>query len=326
MLPVGKGTEMMKQWAIAAMICLAVAACSKTETRQPAPGLGQKPSAEGNAGAIPVIVSASIVPENATARTVLIAQYKLQNPEDTTVSAAIDWYVDNVVLQGGQLATLEPGKHFKGSDVYAEITPINGFGKGKPFRTETLRIANIPPDVTSITFNTDRPAVDTTITASAEGTDADNDRVSFRYQWFVNGVSMLGPGESCQFSTKGLKKQDQIAVVVTAFDGTVAGTAKQSDILVVVNSAPRITSTPPTTAVNGVYAYHVTAEDPDSDRLTYSLVQAPENMTIDPATGQIRWSLPPNSGSKQEVPVKIKVDDGDGGTYVQQYSFFLGAD
>ena len=38
------------------------------------------------------------------------------------------------------------------------------------------------------------------------------------------------------------------------------------------------------------YAYQVAARDPQSLPLTYSLVDGPPNMTIDPVTGLVSWT------------------------------------
>ncbi len=114
-----------------------------------------------------------------------------------------------------------------------------------------------------------------------------------------------------------------IAVTVTPSDGEAAGKPVISEIIALMNSAPQITSTPPTAVENGVYSYQVTASDPDGDRLVYSLDKAPQGMTIDAGSGLIRWEPQAQGAGRQEIPVKIKVDDNDGGTVFQEYSLFL---
>ena len=45
------------------------------------------------------------------------------------------------------------------------------------------------------------------------------------------------------------------------------------------------------TALEGTsYSYDVGAIDPDDDTLIYSLVESPEDMNIDPDTGEISWN------------------------------------
>ncbi|MEA5620583.1 DUF4114 domain-containing protein [Cronbergia sp. UHCC 0137] len=81
------------------------------------------------------------------------------------------------------------------------------------------------------------------------------------------------------------------------------------------NLSPRIISTPFTRAVPGVsYGYEVRATDGDGDPLLYSLLTAPEGMTID-ENGVIAWE----TGAIGTYSVEIQVDDGQGGVVTQSY-------
>ncbi|MBA7543042.1 hypothetical protein ES705_35368 [subsurface metagenome] len=77
----------------------------------------------------------------------------------------------------------------------------------------------------------------------------------------------------------------------------------------VSNLPPVITSDPVKTATVGVaYTYNVDATDPDiEDVLTYYLTAYPNGMTIDSATGLIKWK-PAIEG---DYKVTVKVSDGD---------------
>jgi len=74
------------------------------------------------------------------------------------------------------------------------------------------------------------------------------------------------------------------------------------------NQAPILTSSPITTATVGVeYTYDVNATDPDGDTLTYSLA-TPGGMTINSATGLIKWT--PVTAQIGDNLVTVKVSDG----------------
>lgn len=80
------------------------------------------------------------------------------------------------------------------------------------------------------------------------------------------------------------------------------------------NRAPVIRSRPETSVVAGeVYLYQVEAEDDDEDRLTYSLDadDHPAGMSIDPASGLVRWNAPLGLGG-ESVSFTVRVDDGNG--------------
>ncbi len=235
----------------------------------------------------------------------------------------VRWYVDNIVVQEGPGGTLEPGRYKKGSRVYVEIIPSDSNGPGKAFTTAPVTIGNLPPSISSVLINPSDPTVDIIITAIPTCSDPDGDQVAYQYQWFVNKKAVTDLTSDNTFNTKGLHKKDKVNAVVTPSDGEAAGEIAASETVAISNSAPRITSTPNYSLSDGVYVYQITAYDPDGDRLTYRLLKAPQGMTINPSTGLIRWEVPKQVEGKQDVAIKISVDDGDGGSAYQEFSLTL---
>ncbi|MBN1997512.1 PKD domain-containing protein [candidate division KSB1 bacterium] len=85
------------------------------------------------------------------------------------------------------------------------------------------------------------------------------------------------------------------------------------------NNPPQITSTPVTQVQEGsIYSYLVAATDTDFDPLTFSLTQAPPNMTIGAASGNINWAT--TVADVGIHPVTVVVSDGRGGTDSQNFS------
>src|SRR6185295_5333696 len=73
------------------------------------------------------------------------------------------------------------------------------------------------------------------------------------------------------------------------------GSATQTFTINVVtqstNHPPTITSQPPFSAAAAKeYVYNPVATDPDNDAIAWRLNTAPSGMSIDPATGAIRWT------------------------------------
>ncbi|XZE22599.1 FG-GAP-like repeat-containing protein [Pirellulaceae bacterium SH449] len=96
-------------------------------------------------------------------------------------------------------------------------------------------------------------------------------------------------------------------VVVEASDGRGGVTQQGFRVTVtapVSQDVPRFTSTPVTqVAADAVYQYRPNVAEQNQSTLRYSLVQAPEGMTIHPTTGEIDWdprtsSLKLNTGSR----------------------------
>jgi len=107
-----------------------------------------------------------------------------------------------------------------------------------------------------------------------------------------------------------------VSVQVTDVAGE---TATQAFTITVanVNDQPVITSTPITEATQGeAYVYDVEADDDDrhtlnpTELLTYSLLESPAGMTIDPTTGLVNWT-PTNEQAGETYSVAIQVSDGE---------------
>ena len=117
----------------------------------------------------------------------------------------------------------------------------------------------------------------------------------------------------------GVTGEVQVTVLVTDGKG---GSASQTYVIGVGqpgNRSPRITSQPTVSAISGsAYSYAVKATDPDGDTLTYTLLDLPQGMSIDAATGVIAWTIPANVSGL--VPVTIEVSDGRGASAVQGFS------
>jgi hypothetical protein len=89
------------------------------------------------------------------------------------------------------------------------------------------------------------------------------------------------------------------------------------------NWAPRFQSEPPTaTAVGESYVYDADAVDMNvDDVIAWSLVQAPEGMTIDAASGEI--AMTPTPESPAVAMVIVRASDGHGGDSDQAYELLI---
>ncbi len=69
------------------------------------------------------------------------------------------------------------------------------------------------------------------------------------------------------------------------------------------------------------YIYNVQAVDPDGDAITYTLLDGPDGMTLDAATGQLTWQT--TSQDAGTYPILIQVADPAGATAVQRYDLVV---
>lgn len=77
-------------------------------------------------------------------------------------------------------------------------------------------------------------------------------------------------------------------------------------------------------SANTLLQFRVTAYDPDSDPLTFSLVSAPAGASIS-ADGLFRWT-PTSAQSPGTYPVTVRVSDGRGGTDTESFQIMVDED
>lgn len=167
---------------------------------------------------------------------------------------------------------------------------------------------NFPPAMELVRLSPKIVFPGTMVKGEAQASDKDGDEVKLTYEWKRNGVIVQG-AVSDELDTKAFKKGDMITLYVTPFDEKEKGKTMRSVTIIINNRPPEITSFPPVSTSNGRYVYEVKAVDPDNDKLSYSLVDAPPSMTIDPEKGVIQWDVPPTIGVSYSF--MVVVSDGD---------------
>ena len=114
-------------------------------------------------------------------------------------------------------------------------------------------------------------------------------------------------------------------VTVRVEDGRGGWDAQSFTVEVVLptpNVSPVITSTPLlAAAVDRVYAYPVTATDPDEDPLRFALTVSPAGMEIDAVTGLLSWT--PSAAQLGVNSVTVRVDDGRDGEATQSFEIVV---
>ncbi len=134
------------------------------------------------------------------------------------------------------------------------------------------------------------------------------EKVTYNYEWTKNGLP-AGTGDSIS----GFKRGDRLSVKITPYNGKEYG---QPRILTteIKNSVPKVVENKEIKFDGRLLTYQVKAYDPDQDVLSYSLVEAPDNMIIDKSSGVIKWEIKKEDTGKRSV--KIKISDGNGGEVI----------
>ena len=185
-----------------------------------------------------------------------------------------------------------------------------------------------PPSVSIVspTDATEDP-VDGSLTIQAEASDVDGEitKVEFyaRNTMFGGDTILFGETETAPYRVPWTIVEPGIhAVTARAYDDSGAWSDSDPIHIIVQNGQPEIVSEPSYSAPIGeLYSYDVEAIDPNEDPLTYSLEYGPDGMTIDSATGLIRWT--PTESQIGQQQYRVIVEDGRGAGAGQTVDCFV---
>lgn len=220
----------------------------------------------------PEVRVASLDPSVATTSTDLTTVIgETFDADGDEVTVEVRWTVDGRAAGTG--LTLPSSRISRGQQVSAEIIPSDGETAGTPFRLGPITVANTPPVATSVSVSPTTARTNDVLTATAAGTDADGDRVTFEYAWTVSGTRVPGSSATLEGS-RWFDKGDTVSVTVTPSDSTDTGTPMTSSTLVIDNTpptAPRALVTPSSPSASDSLRCLLTAgsSDVDGDSLTY---------------------------------------------------------
>ena len=124
-------------------------------------------------------------------------------------------------------------------------------------------------------------------------------------------------------SRRHFRRGDRIQLEALASDGDDESEPLRGPEIQVVNSPPRIVSTPEKIDEDGTFRYAVAVEDADDDRrLRYRLLEGPTGMTLNWLSGKLSWA--PSEDQEGTHPVEIEVDDLAGGKDTQRFEIEVG--
>jgi len=222
------------------------------------------------------------------------------------------WFKNGEEIPGETAGTLDPGHFRKGDSIEAETTLANG----PSVRASAVRILNSPPRIVAASANL-QPDPSAKIYVEVSAVDADNDDISYRYTWFVNGRALPNQNGST-IDVSHFKKSDKVYASVVAMDGDGESAAVVADRVEIGSSVPAISSMPPQSLQDGSrFVYQVKTTMADVKNLRFTLANAPDGMTID-RSGRIEWVVP-GSRENQSYSVEVHVADPNGGEASQTF-------
>jgi len=288
---------------VAVAACVLVACGSGDDAVAPAgPELSAKPStADGNQP--PSITRIDFDPETPVAGDRVHAIVVARDPDGDATRIGYRWFVDgeSVALAGPEV---DLGKFEGVRQIELVAVASDGHSESSEMRA-SVSVADRPPEIVALTVRPgERVSPGDAVVANVKARDPDGDPVEIDYEWSVNGERVGEIGN--EFSTVGLRMDDEIQVRVTATARGALSESRESAPVRVGSTHPEIVSEPPAPREGGVFVYDVEAIDPDGDRLLrYRLDVAPDGMTVDPIVGRIEWHPTVEQAGEHQVAVVV---------------------
>jgi len=177
------------------------------------------------------------------------------------------------------------------------------------------------PRITKLGYTPGRPTTTDHIRLDVKAEDPDGTPVHFKYAWYINDKKQVHLTRD-NLPAAAFDRGDVVLCEVTAIDRDGQEAMRRTAEIEIANSPPSFTTDP--RDVRKLDGLQLRAEDPDGDKLRYSLTGAPAGMTIDKDRGVIKYK-----GSTQEkggqYQLEAKVDDGAGGTATWKFGIAVSA-
>ncbi len=252
---------------------------------QPSDGKIEGPPSEAEVTVLntpPVVTELSLTPDEVGESDPISATAVAQDDDDDNFVFRYSWSVDGQIVLDGSQSWID-GEHFdKHDEVTVRVTANDGEEDGEPLEATPVTVRNTAPSITGAVVVPEAiyeatPAV----TCLGEGwEDVDGDPEGYRVTWEVNGAA-VSTAEVLDGSL--FDKHDNIRCSLVPDDGEDQGDEKSSDVVAVLNTAPRVeavalSDSAPTTTTDITVSF--SPLDDDGDDLTYSYAWYVEGVLV----------------------------------------------
>lgn len=187
---------------------------------------------------IPVVLSASITPSDATESDDLTLIWSSADADNDVLSNGIEWYVDGSKVSAFDNDVTVPSVAIRDGDIwYAKIKVNDGEVDSAWFTTQTITIGsdNTPPTMTDVTLSGTYTTIDDLV-ASATANDVDGDILTYEWEWAGT------PFTSDTLPASQTSKGESWSVRCRVTDGSVYSAWMESNAVVIQNTAPVLLS------------------------------------------------------------------------------------
>lgn len=219
--------------------------------------------------------------------------------------------------QHGTLRWLPTLDQLGQSSVTIRVTDPQGGSDIQSFTLTTRRLGG-PPLIQSVPPT--QAAVGVGYLYTVQAVDAENDPLTYGIIEAPGGMTINSrTGEIAWTPTTEQFGKQSVFIVVSDASGNRSTQGFSIQVAAGLPNRPPVLSSQPNlfASVGQLYSTTLQATDPEGTTVTYSLRRGPEGMTIDPATGLVRWT--PVAGQTGRVIVTLVALDEQAGASVQSF-------
>ncbi|NOY24627.1 MAG: hypothetical protein GXP62_02035 [Oligoflexia bacterium] len=187
----------------------------------------------------PAVDSVTIDPSSPVTTDTLTAMPSGWNDQDSDPEQyRYQWTLNGTIDTGETTSTFPDSKTVKGDRVQVQLTPYDDYDDGSPVTSTTIAIQNSPPTSPGIAISPSAPEPEDDLYCEivTDSTDADGDRVTYRYEWYLDGTLTSETTNTVDSSLTA--HGDGWECVVTPSDGEDDGTSVSDYVTVNDGTAP----------------------------------------------------------------------------------------
>lgn len=254
----------------------------------------------------PAVTEITLLPMKPTVQTEITARILSTDDDGDQVSYEIKWFVNGRQIGEGMSFAYDEVK--KGDQIFAKVTPYDGKDWGDEVTSDEIVIGGMPPRILSLQIAPESLYVTTpqvVITALAE--DPDNDEVRIVVHWMIKDNVLPDTSNTLKLTGRGLKKHDIITGSATLDDGEFRSEPFPFELE--ISNAPPVFHTitdSVKTKPDSIY-YPLPIFDPDNDKLTYEILEAPDGITVN--ENGIVYGI---AGEAETFEIVVRVQDPEG--------------
>jgi hypothetical protein len=173
-----------------------------------------------------------------TTDTLSVDFINVQDVDGDDVSLIYEWFVNGTLLHTSSINTLSDFYYTSNDEIYVEVSHNDGVEYGDVYTTNPISVSSTPPEMISVSILPEEPNSQDSLTCIAFAFDTDDDDISMRYSWTIDGE--LQPETSSVFSGI-LAAGDTVSCTVVPEDQSTNGDSLSNSVMI-SNSAPVVQS------------------------------------------------------------------------------------